>query len=510
MSEPASLRSQAPSGRRLDPWPVALVVAIAAALVLLLPRPLSPDISGQLWIAQQIRQGARLYVDFLEINPPLWFWMAVPVQALAEATGLQAAGVLIVGVAAAALAALLATGRLLGDVPAGRRRAFVLYAALVLLLMPVRDLGQREQLALFAALPYAALAAARRRGEAVGVALALLVGAGSALGFALKHYFLLAPVLLEVWLLAAQRRAWRPFRPETLALAAVGLGYGAAVLIATPEYLTEMVPRLRLAYGSGAIPWRQMILPAQLAWLFTLVAILLQARSLRRAPLASALLVAAAGFAGAWLIQHKGWPYQSIPTTGLLALAFAALLVERWDTVTSFGRKLAPAVLLLPLGLALTPTHAPVTPENDIAPALEGLPPGTSVGIVSTEGFTAWPAAVDRGFRFPSRYGLLWMLPAIDARPGDPRLQRLGREVIRQTAVDYRCLPPERIVFVRPDPSGRATAASDDPLTYFLREPDFAALMTHYVRWRHAGVYDAYRLASPLPPVPGAACRRGA
>jgi hypothetical protein len=510
MSEPATLRSQAPSGQRVDSWLVLGVVAIAAALVLLLPRPLSPDISGQLWIAQQIRQGARLYVDFLEINPPLWFWMAVPVQAVAETTGWQASGLLIAGVAAAALASLLVTGRLLGDMPAGRRRAFLLYAALVLLVMPVRDLGQREQLALFAALPYAALASARRRGDAVGLALALLVGAACALGFALKHYFLLAPILLEVWLLAGRRRGWRPFRPETLALAAIGLGYGAAVLIATPEYLTGMVPRLRLAYGAAAVPWRQMVLPAQLAWIFTVVAILPQARSLGRASLASALLVAAAGFGGAWLIQHKGWPYQSVPTTGLLAFAFAALLAEQWDAVSSFVRKLAPAVLLLPLGLALTPTHAPVTPETDIAPALEGLPPGTSVGIVSTEGFTAWPAAIDRGFRFPSRYGSLWMLPAIDAHPSDLRLQRFGREVIRQTVIDYRCLPPARIVFVRPDPSGSATAASDDPLKYFLGDPEFAELMTHYVRWRHAGVYDGYRLASPLLPVSGAACRRGA
>lgn len=499
----------------MDLWPIALVVALAAALIVLLPRPLSSDISGQLWIAQQIRQGARLYVDFLEINPPLWFWMAVPVQAVAERTGLQAEGLLIAAVAAAALASLSATDRLLGYLPPGRRRAFVLYAALVLLVMPVRDLGQREQLALFAALPYAALAAARRRGEPVALPLALLVGAGSALGFALKHYFLCAPVLLELWLLAGQRRAWRPVRAETLALAAVGVGYGTAILIATPEYLTDMVPRLRLAYGAVAPALRQMILPAQLAWAFTLLAILPQVHGLLRgrAPLAAALLVAGAGFAAAWLIQHKGWPYQSIPTTGLLALAFAALLSGGWDAVGPIVRKLAPAVLLLPLALALTPTHAPITPETDIAPALAGLRPGTSVAIVSTEGFTYWPAAVNRGFRFPSRYGLLWMLPAIDANAAgarDPLVERFGREVVHHTVIDYRCLPPERIVFVRPDPSGHATAASADPLRFFLRDPDFARLLSHYTRWRHAGVYDAYRLTTPLEAVRGAACRQGA
>lgn len=499
----------------LDATLLAVTGALVLALLMFLPRPLSPDISGQLWIAQQIRQGARLYIDILEINPPLWFWMAVPVDALAATIRVPAESVLIVGVGLAALASLAATDRLLADVPPARRRAFLLYAALILLVMPARDLGQREQLALFAALPYVALAAARRRGLAIPVWLAVLVGAGSGLGFALKHYFLFAPVLLELWLLVSLRAKWRPLRPETLALAAIGVAYAAAVLIATPEYLTVMVPRLRLAYGAVAGSLRQMILPAQLIWVFTLLAILPQHRALRTnvGALSAALLVAGAGFAAAWLIQHKGWPYQSIPTTGLLALAFAALLMDAWDQVGAFVRKLAPAALLLPVALVLTPTHAPITPENDIAPALAGLRAGASVAIVSTEGFTAWPSTVGRGFRFPSRHGLLWMLPAIDADAAgrhDPRVAQFGREVVRQTVVDYRCLPPARIVFVRPDATGRASSAAADPLRFFLRDPEFAVLMRHYTRWKQAGLYDAYRLTAPFPPLRSSACRRGA
>lgn len=507
----------APDVRRhrggLDRWAAGFAVLLVLVLILVLPRPLSPDVTGQLWLAGQLRGGARLYIDILEINPPLWFWIAVPVQALAEWTRLPSEGWLILAVGTAALAALAATDRLLADLTPDRRRALLLYAALILLVMPARDFGQREHLALLAALPYVALAAARRKGVAVSLPLAILIGAGSALGFALKHYFLLVPLLLEIWLLAGMRRSWRPFRPETVALAAVGLGYGAAILIATPDYLTTMVPRLRLAYGGAGLSLREMIAPAQLVWLFVAAAILPQVRALGagRAPLSAAALIAATGFAAAWLIQHKGWPYQSIPATGLLAFAFAALLIEAWDAVGAFVRKLAPAVLLLPVALVLTPTQAPITPETDIAPALAGLRDGASVAIVSTEGITAWPAAVGHGFRFPSRYGLLWMLPAIDADANgarDPRVARLGREVIRHTVIDYRCLPPERIVFVRPDSSGRATSAVADPKLFFLRDPEFRGLLRHYARWKQIGMFDAYRLKTPLPPPPPAACRR--
>ncbi len=39
-----------------------------------------PDVAWQLWIAHQVNHGGRLYRDMVEVNPPLWFWMALPVD----------------------------------------------------------------------------------------------------------------------------------------------------------------------------------------------------------------------------------------------------------------------------------------------------------------------------------------------------------------------------------------------------------------------------------------------
>ena len=493
---------------------VAAVVLLAVLLIVLLPRPLSPDVSNQLWIAHHLRGGARLYRDIFEVNPPLWFWMAVPIDGIAALTGIAPATALIAANGAAALVSLLATDLLLGDVSVVRRRAFLLYAALVLLVMPARDIGQRELLALIVTLPYAALAAARHQRRAVPMPLALLVGAGAAAGFLLKHYFLGVPVLIELWLLASLRRDWRPLRPETLALGGLGIAYAAAILWGTPDYLTTVVPRLRLAYNASPVSLRQMFLPAQVAWLVTLIALLPQCRRLRGRipPFTTALLIAATGFCAAWLIQHKGWPYQSIPTTGSLALAFAALLIEAWGRLGAFTRGRAGPVLLVPIALVLTPTQAPITPDNDIAPSLAGLRTGDTFALISTEGWTAWPAAIDGGLRYVARYGQYWMLGAIDADAAgarDPRVKQFGRDVVRQTAIDYLCLPPQRIVVVRPDASGHATMVSADPLRLFLRDPAFARILAHYRRLPPHGMFDAYQLASPLPPPPPGACHPG-
>ena len=42
------------------------------------------DVAWQLWIARRMHAGANLYRDIIETNPPLWFWMALPVDRLRD------------------------------------------------------------------------------------------------------------------------------------------------------------------------------------------------------------------------------------------------------------------------------------------------------------------------------------------------------------------------------------------------------------------------------------------
>ena len=53
------------------------------------------DVAWQLWIAERIHAGANLYTDIVETNPPLWFWMAVPVERLAALLDVRIESLLI-------------------------------------------------------------------------------------------------------------------------------------------------------------------------------------------------------------------------------------------------------------------------------------------------------------------------------------------------------------------------------------------------------------------------------
>jgi hypothetical protein len=487
---------------------VAMPLVLTIALLLFARPPFSTDVAWQFWVAHRLRDGATLYRDIMETNPPLWFWMAIPVDAAAGATGITPEAMLTIALGMAAALALAVTEGLLDHLPPGRRIALLGGAAVLMLVMPLGDTGQREHYALIAALPYVALAAARRRGRVVDARLAVAIGIGGALGFALKHYFLGVPVLLELWLLGSGRRT---LRPELAGLLAVGALYAAALLIAAPNYLAHVVPDLRLAYGAAAprtLP--QMIQLTQYLWglalLLLLPALALAGRG--RAPLATALLVAAAGFGAAWLMQHKGWPYHAIATTGCLALALIALLAEAWEALPAPVRLLAPAIAMLPVTLPFLPASPP-PPAFDPAPMLADLRRGDGLAVVSTENAFAWPAVWDRGLRYPSRYNAYWMLWAIDRAAGrDPAVAAFGRRIVEETVRDYRCMPPRRIVFARPAIGAPGPNAAGDPFTFFQRDPAFARLLDHYRRTRRSGIFEAWDRVDPPGPRP-AGCRRG-
>jgi hypothetical protein len=298
-------------------------------------------------------------------------------------------------------------------------------------------------------------------------------------------------------------------RPEIVGVVAVGAIYACAIVIFAPDFLTRIVPLVSLAYGvTGAPSLRFLFGPFPLLGLLILGFVLAHSRLLRgsAAPFSSALVVAAIGFACVYFIQSKGWIYHSIPLIGCSSLALAALIAET-PVLTPPLRVVAPALLILPMVLAFEEQRNPINPGPDLEHAVSGLHPGATVGFLAVETAVPWSITLQHGLRYPSRYMGYWMLNAVvnneqSGRP-DPRLTKLGRQIVTETVTDFTCAPPERLIIPRPLPGGEGF----DILPFFLRDPKFAALLSHY-RIRERTSFEIYELVSPLGP-PTSACRAG-
>lgn len=495
------------------------IVLPAAALLAIVMRglPLTHDVIWQLWISRQMLGGVELYSQINEINPPLWFWMGMPVHLVARACALPAPMILVWFILLMALASALLVGRV-GRFEGPRERALAMVMTLVIgLFTSIYDFAQREQILLIGAIPYALLISARIRGERPALPLAAAIGLLAALSFALKHYFVLAPLGLEVLLAWHLRRAWRPFRPETLILAVLGSAYAAAVLFFTPAFLTVMVPMVKAAYFGFETPvWKWFDEPIQALWLLELVALasLGGPRLIRQRPDMQTLALCALAFLAAYLLQRKGWQYHAMPTSGMLLLLLSSFGWAHGQRLAQLTAK--PLVCgVIALHLAFSFLERPYDNEREpfIARYIEQTPPGSAVLIMASNPMWGWPAVEHRHRVWASRYGALWMLPAFGRARTDhtmtPQLAALERTVREENHADMVCAAPGLILIENHEPNFLTRPVDFDTLAFFAQDKPFRDYLDANYRLIENGFYlRAYLRKTPVPASRPAGCRR--
>lgn len=450
--------------------------------------PLNNDVSWQYWIARQLRGGAVLYRDIVEVNPPLWFWEAVPLSALAERLHVDAGHLAIAAVMVRVMLSLALLATLIDDGPKRETGMLLVGLALILWLLPQRDFAEREHLMLIGALPYVALLARRCDiARPVSARLATLVGLFAAYGFAMKPHLMLVPLGLEVWLAFKLRGSWRPLRPETIALALLTMIYGAAILLVTPDYLRLTLPLARAAYGAFSSSVPSLVL--EQAWSPTwLLAILALASADRTLPgHAQAAMVAAAALAIVYFVQDKGFSYHALPVTAMLAWPLLWLLADGGDLAGNMIRRPLPTVALA-LMVATACFIGPFNPalaERETG-LVQRLPPGSVFAVISAHSWLAFPFVETHRLVWPMRNIGLWTIPEIARHGAGATATPQGLWVRKQTldmiATDLWCHPPDAILFDDPAHSPALRGTPFDYQAFVRSDPRLDDLLRGYRR----------------------------
>ena len=467
--------------------------------------------------------GGRLYQDvFFEMNPPLAFYLTVPPVYVARLTGIFPAHVFVAYAFGLIALSLFLSWRLSpADTDRVLRRGVLFAAMLALIVVPMRIFGQREHLMLILALPYLLLLAGRTSGARYGRPLAVFVGILAALGFGLKPHFLLVAAMLELYLLGRRRRPSAPFRPETLAMAAVLLLYVGAILLFTPDYVTRIVPYALEVYNSGYRNSLGYILWRQETFLVVLVPLLyLAVRSkVASRKLGDILCIAALGFYIVYLVQMKGWPYHVYPTSACLVLAAGVLLFGlrvpgRVQLPPQAGRRLASyAVLTAALFLVLLVGQAVwrggfrSTYTEFVAPVVRENAEGSSIFIFTSNVWAGFPLTIYADVGWSSRFPTLWLLPGLErARrastepiSADRRalLDEIERFLIDAVVSDLSKQPPAVVIVDVRKEKSYFGGLQFDYLAYFSRDPRFAEIWSHYELLADFGTYHLYKRRPP-------------
>ena len=480
--------------------PIALLLALVLiACPTIVGMPITHDVVWQFWIARQMNNGVELYTQINEVNPPLWFWMAMPVDRLGTLLDIKPINLVQLLMILLSAATYLMSNHLLGGMEQ-RRRLLLLGNAFALgLVIALGNFAQREQIAMIAALPYVLLIVQRVEGKKVNLGFATWIGLLAASGFALKHYFVAVPLFLEIWLLTALRWNYRPFRPENVMLVICAAAYGISMWLFALDFFGLQLPMTLGAYAGYSKSFVYLVNDReQLLWVLCLFAFLICGwfRKASFTPLVTAFWIAAGGFMVSYVAQDKGWVYHSMPVTYFLLLALIAAALQERAEERSTARN---AIIALTLVLAyLFPIQfGPYNSRyaastND---AIEGTAKGSAVYILSSDAQKSWPMIVEQGYVWPSRFMSLWMLPAIAAKMGnETELSRISNEIRRDTVKDLQCTPPVTLLIERAPINEVISRLNFDFLTYFVEEPSARKLMENYTLVRTTPKFYVYHL----------------
>ncbi|HHN67241.1 MAG TPA: hypothetical protein ENK15_04285 [Thermopetrobacter sp.] len=520
---------------------LALAGLLLLAAALRYPVALNLDTSWYLHAVARFLEGARLYADLIEVNPPLFFYLAVPPIALAKWPLADAKTLFITYVFALSFVSLALSWRLLrrhGGLTGGELRGFLLVSAFVFWLLPGFDFGQREHFAIIFIWPWLLLAALRARGGAVPAASAALIGAFAFFGLAIKPYFLLVPLLIEIWLLFI-RRDWRLlFRPENLVLAVMMPAYPVLVALHHPAYFDVIVPMALQVYHLG---YDERTIIVLLSSLPAVVFVLLTAHALRHkwfseeladtgGDIARVFFLAGVAFLLTYFIQHKGWSNHLFVARAVLFPALALLMWRLAPPLIGKRRQTAGATTarapgrawaymgLVGLGayvaiamLAFAPLYEMNRSAVKSHPLFKGA---RSYYAFSVYLQAAFPFTNETGLRWTSRAPSFWLLPGLIvarhelARHPDPRkARRLDaiEKYIRDSLIeDLRRHKPDIIAVDMRNgkPLMGLPRFHDVPfsfLDWLKRDPRFVRIWKNYeFAGRIDGVsYDFYRRLRP-------------
>jgi len=510
-----------------------VAAAIAAGALLfgtVIVRSLNPDtfnydVAWVLYCAEQILDGARLYVDLIDENPPLIFWLSVPPVALARLLG--APVVLVFNLLVALLALLSATlsYRALrwsrGEATPGYALALVVGLGCLTLILPARDFGQREHLMSIAVLPYLFAASARASGRRLPARSALAVGLLAGLGFAIKPYFLLVWIAVELYVARTARGGWRC--PENALIVGIHAIYAPSVLLFAPAYLDVVAMTTQVL--SSYKEWSPLTLLSPTAVIYVALAgglfAMIRPSSLDR-ELRGVLLTASVALLACAIMQGTSWRYHFLPAELMALLLIGVISLGLVSHADSLRRLLRPPVAALPTiivlllslwcGATLLRISAatfgwagePRSLIRALTRIVEERAPGQAIWLMSTSVNPAFPVVNLSGASWSSRFCCIWLAPALytDAEKATrpfpyhdrDEMTELERFQIDAVIEDLEAAPP-KLLIVDQSASKQAWGRTGfEFLPYFRRDPRFSDFFWQYRRVDAVGPFRIYEL----------------
>ena len=479
-----------------------LMGALVAAAIFYPMATLNHDSSWYLIATRMWLDGAQLYQDVMETNPPLAFYLTAGPVMLADVFGISPKTSFCLSLVVAIGGSLVWVRFLLSraeELTERQRHHLFLGLVLALILIPIGSFGQREHIMLVLSAPYFVLCIAQVRSAGRGERIAL--GTLAVLGFALKPHFLAAPLLLACVVAVQSRRFSALFCAQNIVIAAGCILYVCFVKLVHPEYFDVIVPLARLTYDTFNAAWSFVFLkPA----LFVLVLSVIFWKDMASDRIGWRILAICLGSLASYAIQSKGWIYHLLPVEAYLVVFCMWIAVS--PTVPLRGIRSAAMAVLVIASIAPATLRGPYDsgPARALKPLASNGPANPRTLVLSSRVMVAFPLVNDLNGSWTSRYPHQWFLtgairklgerPCIE-NPGECEDYRRAVQYALETNVeDFLKNAPQLVYVDSMKDKIYFGGVSFDYLEFLGQDPRFAEAWSRYHKSGEATGYELWIL----------------
>lgn len=501
-------------------WISAIILlSVLSAINVFLTR-INHDVAYFLYVAGSFIDGAELYVDQIDVNPPLIVCLTVPPVFVSRLTGLSEIllikcyilSLIIVSV----LLCFFLLRKIYSSTSSTTQFCFLFYLIYSLTAFPGYEFGQREHLLLILTLPYLISSIGRVRQTHLNWKILLFVGILAGLGISLKPYYILLFLSNELYLYFGKHSKPFWYSIECITILAVISVYSLSVVIITPEYLTVVKTALKI-YDAYNIPL-SMILKKLLHInpIVPFVLFIIFRPRTRIAEMRELFFIGTIVYTGIYLIQHKGFSYHFLPITTTAILLFISVILSFFESPKVYGklfRSILNSMIILPLFYILafsvkdTVSLAGQSPTfvEQIAENARPYAEGKHILVLSTSIYPGFPLVNHLKAKWALNVSCLWMIPKFYSREdminGEVRYHKRDEmDEIEKFAFDSVISNMKHnkpaLVIINSNPRKQAFRIPFNFLDYFLQNPEFKEEWKNYIQVTSAYNFDVYLLRS--------------
>ena len=453
---------------------------------------LNHDTAWYLVATQKWLDGARLYTDIIEVNPPWGFYWTVPAIWLSKLTALDKQLSFLVFIGFLSAISFLSVWDSIKRIPDLTITRKIVYAELVVigvLWFTTPQVGQREHILILCFLPYVFNVFAEAHGVSFSKKRRIILAILALSGIMLKPYFVMFPLAVSIY----EAVAARSFRPVIkLENWIIGIGcllYVLFVYLVHPEYFTFLLPIAFTVYGAvgGTVDQVLSALPVVvILWLLITIFLWLLEKNQQKGE--ALFAITALGGAASFYLQFTGFEYHTYPFFIFAFLFFSFILMIPGKRIMLYCFAIAGILAAVYFG------PRPMRYQNDfsidILQHIENAPKDSVVMILSTNVYAGFPLALTKEWVWASRFPHQWPLPGafdnivkLDCEIVPVKCQK-NNDIINYARYanieDIKKYNPDYIIFDSRKNKSYINDPNFDYIAFLSEDPSFADVWENY------------------------------